>query len=82
MKFVLGINTPKTKRKTFSFDDNVAVENKKTAKALILNPVPHDVFKKDPDDATIPIGTGAYLFGYTMFSGSGFLETLKRENEQ
>ncbi len=79
LKFVLGLNEPKTRRIKYSYDDAVSVGNKKVAKALVLNPVPHDVFKKDKDGAIIPIGTGEYLYGYTMLSGSGFIETLQRE---
>ena len=80
LKFVLGLEEPKTRRIPYSFAEEVASGSKKVAKALILNPVPHDVFKKDTDGATIPIGTGEYLYGYTMFSGSGFLEALHRES--
>ena len=47
-----------------------------------MNPVPHDVFKTDMDGAVIPIGTGEPMKGYIMFSGSGFIETLRREAEE
>ena len=38
------------------------------------------MFKKLPDGTTVSIGTGEYIDGYTVFSGSGFLETLLRED--
>ena len=79
LKLSFGLNEPKTNLIQYSYGDDVSVGNKKVAKALIINPVPHDVFKRDKDGATIPIGTGEYLYGYTMFSGSGFLEALQRE---
>ena len=80
-KFVLGLNNAKTKRIKYSFNDPLPTGYKKVSRALILNPVPHDAFKKDADGAIIPIGTGEYLYGYTMFSGRGFLQTLTREDE-
>ncbi len=80
LKLVLGLEDPKTSRIPYSFTDEVSSGSKRVAKALILNPVPHDVFKKDADGATIPIGTGEQLYGYTMFSGSGFLDALHRES--
>ncbi|MBQ9112776.1 MAG: hypothetical protein IJY08_04265 [Clostridia bacterium] len=81
LKFVLGLNSEKIRRTEYSFNDPLPTGYKKVSRALILNPVPHDAFKKDSDGAVIPIGTGEYLYGYTMFSGSGFLETLMREDE-
>lgn len=79
LKFVLGTNRTKVKRIEYTFDDCVTSENKKAEKAILLNPVPHDVFKKDRDGAVIPIGTGERIHGYTVFSGTGFLENLRRE---
>ena len=77
--FVLGLNRSKVKHIEYTFDDCVASTDKKMEKAILLNPVPHDVFKKDYDGAIIPIGTGERIHGYTIFSGSGFLENLRRE---
>lgn len=81
LKFILGLNNPRLKRIEYVFDDKPTEGEKNTAKALIVNPVPHDVFKKDADGAVIPIGTGERLYGYTLFTGSGFLETLMREDD-
>ena len=78
--FVLGLNKSKVKRVEYTFDDCVTAEGRKIEKAVLLNPVPHDVFKKDYDGAIIPIGTGERIHGYTIFSGSGFLENLRRES--
>jgi len=83
LKYVLGFNDPKTIRHEYRFDDPLyEAKGRKCVRALIMNPVPHDVFKKDSNGAVIPIGTGEYLYGYTMFSGSGFIQTLKREAEE
>ena len=77
--FVLGLNKSKVKHVEYTFDDCVESDTKKIEKAILLNPVPHDIFKKDYDGAIIPIGTGERIHGYTIFSGSGFLENLRRE---
>ena len=78
--FVLGLNRSKVKHIEYTFDDCITAEGRKIEKAVLLNPVPHDVFKKDYDGAIIPIGTGERIHGYTIFSGSGFLENLRRES--
>ena len=80
MKFVIGINHPKTKVVEYRFGTPADTTTIKTVNALIINPVPHEVFKKDTDGAIIPIGTGEKLRGYTLFTGSGFLDTLRRED--
>lgn len=80
-KFILGFNEPRFKEIDYKYDDRVEADGKKTASALIINPAPHDVFKKDPDGALIPIGTGERLYGYTLFTGSGFLDALMREDD-
>ena len=81
LKFVLGFNKPKYKQLDYKYVERIETEGRKTASALLINPVPHEVFKKDSDGAVIPIGTGEKLFGYTMFTGSGFLENLAREDD-
>ena len=83
LKYVLGFNNPKTIRYEYSFDDPLPeMAGRKCVRALIMNPVPHDVFKTDNDGAVIPIGTGEHMRGFTLFSGSGFIETLRREAEE
>lgn len=52
-----------------------------TVKAILINPVPRDIFKKDSDGSIVATGSGEKLFGYTVFSGSGFISTLEREDE-
>ena len=80
-KFVLGFNNPKYSQFEYKYDDRIELKDRKSARALIINPVPHEVFKKDSDGAVIPIGTGERLFGYIMFTGSGFLEYLARDDD-
>ena len=70
----------KTKTISYSFTDEVSVSGVKTARALIVNPVPHTIRKAEFDGAIYETGTGEKMWGYTLFSGSGFLETLERES--
>ncbi len=82
-KFIWGFNSPKISEFDYSFKDEMPqTDGERTARALIINPVPHDVFKKDSDGAIIPIGTGYQMYGYRLFTGSGFLTTLLREDEE
>ena len=80
-KFILGFNNTKIKELDYSFKDELPNTGKKAERALILNPVPHELFKKDEDGAVIPTGTGSRMYGYTIFTGTGFLETLERESK-
>ncbi len=79
LKYVLGFNDPKVKNINYSFKDKMTIYNRKTQKVLLLNPVPHDCFKKDPDGAIIPIGTGEPMFDYIIYSGNSFINTLSRD---
>ena len=81
-KILLKLNKVKVKRYDYSYDDEIYSSGIKTTKVLLVNPVPHDMFKKDRDGAVIPIGTGEKLYDYTIFSGSGFINELQREYEK
>ncbi len=63
-----------------SLDETVSNINHKTArKALLINPVPHSLYKKEHDGSTVPTGTGEAIGDYTIFTASGFIETLPRD---
>ena len=79
-KFILGFNNPRTRTVKYSFNEKFNIYNRKAKKVLLLNPVPHDCFKKDVDGATIPIGTGETIGDYTVHSGSSFINTLARHS--
>jgi hypothetical protein len=70
----------KVKTIEYSFKDEVLRYGCKSARALIVNPVPHTIRKVEKDGAIYETGTGERMWGYTVFSGSGFLETLDRES--
>ena len=82
LKFILGLNEEKRVDFDYSFDDKLPDIGKPAERALLLNPVPHELFKKDEDGAVIPTGTGTHIHGYTVFTGTGFLQTLERESRE
>ncbi len=81
-KFILGLDKVKVRRMAYSYSDAVNEGVLRAKKVLLVNPVPHSMFKKDSDGAVIPIGTGERLYDYTIFSGSGFINELQREYEK
>ena len=72
------------KCRTYPLDQTPAtVRGSRTAvKVLLVNPVCREMFYKDGDGARVATGSGAELFGYTVFTATGFLETVKRNDEQ
>ncbi|MBQ9163026.1 MAG: hypothetical protein IJX74_07115 [Clostridia bacterium] len=81
-KLVLGFNEPRVTDKKFGFADTALPHtNKKAVKAVVLNPVPLDMFRRDSDGAVIVTGSGQEFYDYTLYSGSGFINTLTREHE-
>ncbi|MBO7310840.1 MAG: hypothetical protein J6U86_05545 [Clostridia bacterium] len=73
-----GLVKTKNSRVPYSFNDPLPQSDIKAERALIFNPVPRMVFKKNYDGVTEATGSGEQLHGYTIFTGSGFLNTLKR----
>ena len=49
---------------------------------ILLNPVPRDTYVKDKDGATIATGNGENRFGYSIHSGTAFLEAVARNENQ
>lgn len=70
----------KAKTIKYSFTEEITHIRRKSARALIINPVPHTIRKKEKDGAIYETGTGERMWGYTIFSGSGFIETLRRDS--
>lgn len=64
----------------YSFTELEEKMHGKTERALIINPVPHTMLKKEKDGATYETGTGEKMWGYTAFSGTGFINKLKQES--
>ena len=73
----------KNKIKTWKieFPSEINEGDKYSVKTILINPAVMDIERKSPDGATVPTGSGEKLFGYTIYTGSGFIETLKRNIE-
>ncbi len=57
------------------------LDDKKTVKAIILNPVPMEMYKRRGSGDTDMSGNDDTMFGYTVFTGSGFIEAMRRNAE-
>ena len=77
----LGFRRIKTTVFPISFEDGAeSVNGKKVNRALIINPVPHSMYRKLPDGTIVPTGNGEKMKNYTVFTASGFAEMLQRES--
>ena len=72
----------KSKILKLTFPEFVDEKDKYSIKAVIVNPKPRDIMVKNPEGATVPTGTGEKIYGYTIFTGKGFLETVRRNAEE
>ena len=45
---------------------------------ILVNPMARDIFVKNDMGAIVPTGSGESIYGYTVYSGTGFLEMLER----
>ncbi len=79
-KVVLGLDKPKVKTKPYSYADTPPSSVKNAVKILIVNPVPHDMFKISSGSVTVPTGTGDRLYDYTLYTATGFLNMLERDS--
>ena len=77
---------PKTKYYPIDFTVDEKISsiwgNKKQIKALVVNPVSAEMLYKCKDGGYESTGNGGEHFGYTVFTGSGFLETVRRNEEK
>lgn len=71
----------KIKSLKIEFPEEINSEDKYSVKAILVNPAVSNIERKDSSGATVPTGSGEKLFGYTIFTGTGFIETLKRNSE-
>ena len=77
----LGFRRIKTTVFPISFEDGAeSVNGKKVNRALIINPVPHSMYRKLPDGTVVPTGSGEQMKNYTVYTASGFTEMLQRES--
>ena len=63
------------------FPKGIDEADKYTVKAILINPAVMNIEKKGSDGVVIPTGSGEKIFGYTIYTGTGFIETIKRNAE-
>ena len=79
-KEALGMNEPRVRVKPFGFEPNTKSTTKKVVKVALLNPVPYELYYFDKKDGkTVQGGSGTEFYGYTAYSGNGFINTLDRQ---
>lgn len=68
----------KSKNLHIEFPTYINEKNKYNKKIILVNPKPRDILVKNEDGAIIPTGSGESIYGYTIFTGKGFLDAIKR----
>ena len=69
----------KIKDVSYAFEGS-KVTSKKTVKVLLMNPAPYSMQAYDKrENKVVETGSGAEFFGYTAYSGNGFLGVLERQ---
>ncbi len=77
---LLRIFSTKAKTKKYPFDFQIPERyGRKTKKVLIVNPVCAEMKTKSPNGGYETTGDGGTQFGFTVHTGSGFLNELERE---
>ena len=78
------IFTFNTKISEYSFTPKSLVENetKRQIVGIIANPVCAAMSYKEQDGTIAPTGSGGEMFGYYVFSGSGFIHTVEYNEKQ
>lgn len=78
-KDALGMHE-RVRTRPCGFEASGNIKTKKVKKILLLNPVPYAMYYYDKKDGrVVQGGSGTEFFGYTAYSGNGFLNTLERE---
>jgi hypothetical protein len=72
----------KHREKEFYFPYIYSMSKRPTVKTVILNPSPHSIFVKDKDCVERESGTGEFVFGYYIHTGTGFINTIEREMKE
>ena len=81
IKAVYGLSEERNERIEYTFDDPLPPSSLYTERALILNPVPSAIFRKDSDGVVCAAGSGEKMPDYTVYTGSGFIETVLRASQ-
>lgn len=76
LKTAFGIKE-KYKTRPFSFSDETDQKDKRAEKVILMNPVPREAYCIKNGTKT-PVGSQDKIFGYTLYSGSDFIDELKK----
>ena len=69
---------PKRKMLRTNFKPLPETDRKKYVRAIIVNPVCREMYESDRDGELLATGNGMEKFGYTVYTGSGFVESVRR----
>ena len=72
----------KTHSVPIAFPKEIDDNDKNIVKAILINPAVVSMQKRGSDGVIIPTGSGEKLFGYTIYTASGFMESVKRIEEE
>lgn len=72
----------KTRSMPINFPKGIDDNDKYTVRAILINPAVMNIEKKGNDGVVIPTGSGEKLFGYTIYTANGFIESIKRNAEE
>ena len=70
------------KDKSRVWDIGFPAEAEVGERIVLVNPNPRDIYVKNAEGATVPTGSGEKIYGYTIYTGTGFLDELAREKEK
>jgi len=86
MRMLYGMG-PKFKIRTIPYTFEAPTNIPQTARqkqircCVVINPMPSAIYKVDVNGARVATGSGEEMYGYTIYSGTGFIETLHRNND-
>ena len=69
---------PKTKRYNVTFPEHGSHSVMKNVNAILVNPTCCEFNTKNKNGSLEPTGNGADCYGYTLFTGSGFIRSVLR----
>lgn len=72
----------KTYTVPIAFPKEIDDSDKNAVKAILINPAVSSTQKRGSDGVVIPTGSGEKLFGYTIYTATGFMESVKRIEEE
>ena len=73
----------KTKIKEYSFSPDFSFpwKNRKKIVGILVNPVCEAMSYREQDGTVAPTGSGGEVFGFYVFTATGFIESVKRNEE-